>query len=76
VLGKNHQETFDPGNAWHALNPLDLVHGDLCCIIYPSLEGARCVLIFIDDLSCYTWVYFLKYKSDVFEIFKEFRELD
>jgi hypothetical protein len=31
---------------------------------------------FIYDLSIFTWVYFLKNKSHVFEKFKEFRALD
>ena len=57
-------------------NPLELVHSDICCINKPSLVGVRYVLTFIDDLSYYTWVYFLKNKSHVFEIFKDFRALD
>jgi hypothetical protein len=42
----------------------------------PSLTSARYVLTFNDDLSHYTWVYFLKNKIHVFEIFNEFRALD
>jgi transposase InsO family protein len=30
---------------------------------------------FIDDLSSYTWIYFLIKKSDVFDKFKEFKAL-
>ena len=75
VLGKHHQEHYDFGNAWCASNPLELVHNDPCCINKPSLESARYVLIFINDLSHYTWVYFLKNKNHVFERFKEFRDL-
>jgi hypothetical protein len=52
---------------------LELVHSDLCCINLPSLAGARYILTFIDDLSHFTWVYFLKNKNHVFEKFKEFR---
>ena len=57
------------------LNLLEQVHSDLCCIKNPCLIGAMYVLIFIYDLSHYTWVYLLKNKSHVFEIFKEFRAL-
>jgi hypothetical protein len=39
-----------------------------------SLGGAYYFLIFIDD-SKYTWVYFMRKKSDVFEYFKEFKNL-
>ena len=30
---------------------------------------------FIDDYSCKTWIYFLKKKDEMFEIFKEFKAL-
>ena len=66
VLRKHHQEPFEFRSAWHVSNPLDMVLSDLCCINKPSVEGARYVLTFIDDLSHYTWVYFLKNKSHVF----------
>lgn len=42
----------------------------------PSLAGVKYILTFIDDLSRFTWVYFMKNKSIVFEKFKEFRALD
>ena len=42
----------------------------------PSLAGTKYILTFIDDFSIFIWVYFLKNKSQVFEIFKEFRELE
>jgi hypothetical protein len=32
-------------------------------------------MLFIDDCMRYTWVYFLRRKSDVFEYFKEFRSM-
>jgi hypothetical protein len=76
VLGKHHQAPFDSGKAWCAHNPLELVHNDLCCINNPSLAGVKYILTFIDDLSRFTWIYFLKNKSHVFEKFKEFRALD
>jgi hypothetical protein len=74
-LGKHHQTPFNSGKAWQAQNPLELIHNDLCCINQPSLVGAKYILTFIDDLSRFTWVYFLKNKSHVFEKFKEFRAL-
>ena len=75
VLGKHHQAPFNSRNAWHASNPLELVHNDLCFINKLSLAIARYVLTFIDDLSHYTWVYLLKNKIHIFERFKEFRAL-
>ena len=40
-----------------------------------SLGGAFYFLLFIDDCTRYTWVYFLRRKSDVFKYFKEFRNM-
>jgi hypothetical protein len=40
-----------------------------------SINKARYVLTFIDDYSCYTWVYFLRKKSEVFEHLKDFKAL-
>jgi transposase InsO family protein len=40
-----------------------------------SLGGARYFLIFVDDRSRFTWAYFIRKKSDVFEYFKEFKTM-
>jgi hypothetical protein len=40
-----------------------------------SLGGARYFLIFVDDRSIFTWAYFIRKKSDVFEYFKEFKTM-
>jgi len=42
---------------------------------HPSFTGAQYALNFIDDFLRCTWVYFLKYKSDVFSHFKFFKDL-
>ena len=41
----------------------------------PSLGSQRYFLIFIDDFSRMTWVYFLKEKSEAFSTFKKFKAL-
>ena len=51
--------------------PLDLIHSDLMSFPTP-FSGARYVLTVIDDFSRCTWMYFLKYKSDVFDSFRVF----
>ena len=40
-----------------------------------SLNGSRYFLLFIDDYSRMCWVYFMKEKSEVFCIFKRFKQL-
>lgn len=39
----------------------------------PSISGKLYFLTFIDDFNRKVWVYFLKYKSDAFVFFKEFK---
>ena len=75
MLEKHHQEPFDSRKACHAQERLELVHNDLCCMNKPSLVCVKYILTFIDDFSQFTWVYFLNNESQVFENFKEFREL-
>ena len=46
-----------------------------CCMRKPSLTCEKYILTFIEDFSIFTWVYFLKIKSHVFERFKKFKAL-
>ena len=40
-----------------------------------SMIQSKYELTFIDEFSRYCWVYFLKHKSKVFDLFKVFRAL-
>jgi len=52
------------------------VHADVCGpMSVESLGGSRYFLLFTDDYSQMSWVYFLKFKSEVFENFKRFKAL-
>jgi len=52
---------------------LQLIHSDVCGpMSVGSLGGARYFVTFTDDYSRFSYVYFLKHKSEVFEKFKEF----
>jgi transposase InsO family protein len=53
-----------------------MIHNDIMGpFSQPSIRKARYVLTFIDDLSRFTWVFFLKLKSKVFECLIEFKAL-
>lgn len=53
---------------------MELVHTDLCGPMRAeSLAGSRYFLLFVDDYSRMNWVYFLRYKSETFELFKKFK---
>jgi hypothetical protein len=41
----------------------------------PSLGKVLYYVIFIDDYSCNTWIYFLKAKDEVFNKFQELKDL-
>lgn len=53
---------------------LSLVHTDICGPINPeSKSGARYFVTFIDDFSRMIFVYFMKSRSEVLEIFEQFK---
>jgi hypothetical protein len=76
ALGKDPQEKFDKGKSQRDFTPLDMIHGDLMGpFSYPSINKSRFVLIFVDDFSCFTWIYFLRKNSEVFQHLKDFKAL-
>ena len=54
--------------------PLELVHSDVwgpAPVV--SINDYKYYLVFVDDFTKFTWLYLLKFKSDVFTIFKYFK---
>jgi hypothetical protein len=67
ALGKMHRDEFPSNPDRRKIDLLELVHSDVCGPMQTrSLGGAYYFLLFIDDCTRYTWVYFLRRKSDVF----------
>jgi hypothetical protein len=76
VLKKHPQEKFDKGKSHRDSAPLDPIHSDLMGHFpHPSIIKERFLLIFVDDFSCFTWIYFLRQKSEVFQHLKDFKAL-
>jgi hypothetical protein len=76
LLGKQHRLTFPTGETWRTKDVLELIHTDVCGPMRtPSLNNNKYFILFIDDFSRMTWVYFIKEKSEVFGIFKKFKTL-
>ena len=76
-LGKNTKQSF-PKSDHKSKSILELIHTDLCGpMSVPSLNGCFFYIIFIDDYSRRTWIYFLKQKesTEVLAKFKEFKAL-
>jgi hypothetical protein len=76
VLGKHPQKKFNKGKYQRPSTTLDLIHNDLMGpFLHPSISKERFVLIFVDDFSRFTWIYFLRQKSEVFQHLKYFKAL-
>jgi hypothetical protein len=76
VLGKHPQDKFEKGRTRRASSPLDLIHSDLMGLFtHPLINKVRFVLIFIDDFSRFTCIYFLRKKYEVFQHLKDFKAL-
>ena len=75
-MGKQFRKSFLKKSTSGASQPLQEIHVDVCGLIKPFLFGKHlCFLLFIDDYSRKTWVYFLKEKFNVFSCFKKFKAL-
>ena len=74
--GKQHRKPFPSGKTWRAKKVLELIHTDVCGPMRtPTFENNRYFILFIDDFTRMTWVYFMKEKSEVLTIFKRFKSL-
>ena len=53
--------------------PLFVIHSDVCGPITPAtIDGKNYYVVFIDQFTHYCVTYLLTYKSDVFNVFKDF----
>ena len=75
AMGKFAKSPF-PSSDNRATGILDLIHSDVSGrMSYVSLSAYEYYVLFIDDHSRRTWIYFLKTKSEVLKWFQEFRAL-
>ena len=69
---------YNKQSTTRASKKLELIHSDLCGP-FPinSVSGSRYFIIFVDDLTRFTWVYFLKTKNAeaVLRVFEQFKAL-
>lgn len=55
-------------------NVFELIHADLCGLMnIESFGGSQYFLLFTNDYSRMSWIYFLKFNSKTFENFKKFK---
>jgi len=76
VKGKQYRLPFPKGEAKRATQLLELVHSDVCGPISdPNWHGDRCFVSFTDDFSRKSFIYLMKRKNEVFNLFVSFKEL-
>ncbi|KAK3038599.1 hypothetical protein RJ639_027262 [Escallonia herrerae] len=73
VFGKQKRVSFKAASHT-SKGVLDYIHSDVWGPIrHISNGGARYFVTFIDDFSRKVWVYFMKHKSEVFNVFKQWK---
>ncbi|CAL8999643.1 unnamed protein product [Prunus brigantina] len=76
MLGKQHIDSFPLESTWRATYPLELVHTDICGPMQTeSILGNKYFLLFTDDCTRMSWVYFIRNKSSAFECFRKFKAM-
>ena len=74
--GKQTKLPFQANRVRRANQKLQLIHTDVCGPMKTdSLSGNRYFLLFIDDYTRMCWVYFIRLKSEVFDVFTQFKAL-
>jgi hypothetical protein len=75
ALGKYTKTSF-PRSDIRATSILDLIHSDVCGPMSSAyLSGCLYYVIFIDDFSQKSWIFFMKTEGQVFNWFQEFKYL-
>jgi hypothetical protein len=54
-------------------NPLELIYSDVWGPAQTSISGHNYYFSFVDAYSRFTWLYLIKHKSDVFDVFIRFQ---
>jgi len=71
---KSHQLLY-PKSVSQSTFPLQLIFSDVWGPAPKSVSHYQYYVSFIDDFSKFTWIFLLKNRSDVFEVFLNFQKL-
>ncbi|WVY95960.1 hypothetical protein V8G54_028111 [Vigna mungo] len=76
LIGKQTRRPFKKQLEPRSKERLKVVHSDVCGPIEPStVTGNRYFVTFVDKFSRMVWVFFMKQKNEVLEIFNKFKKL-
>ncbi|RDX99827.1 hypothetical protein CR513_17069, partial [Mucuna pruriens] len=70
----HHHATFSPSNN-KSLEPFDLIHFNVWGPANNSILGAKMFVSFIDDCNRVTWIFLMKHKYEICQIFVNFFRL-
>ena len=70
-LSKSTRVPF-PSSSSRANRSFDIVHSDIWGPVLESIDGYKFFVSFVDDFSRVTWIYLLKHKSEVMNVFQIF----
>lgn len=70
--GKSHQLPFSLSTRATS-KPLQIIYSDVWGPAQVSTSGHKYYVSFVDAFSRFTWIYFLKHKSEVFQVFLQFQ---
>jgi len=72
-LGKHFRASFPSSISSRASSPFDVIHSDVWVPSHVlSVLGYRYYVTFIDDFSHCTWIFLMKDRSELFNIFSKF----
>ncbi|GJU40798.1 retrovirus-related pol polyprotein from transposon TNT 1-94 [Tanacetum coccineum] len=72
-IGKSKKETHQHKHEPSTNEKLQMLHMDLCGPMrVESINKKRCILVIVDDYSCFTWVKFLRMKDEAPKIIIKF----
>ena len=74
AMGKMTRASFPLSESSRVSEFLSLVHSDLWGPApVQTASGSHYMMMLLDDFSCWTWVFFLRRKSDTFSAFQEWK---
>jgi len=73
-MGKSHQLPYPKSNSVSS-KPFELVFSDVWGPAPTSVGRHSYYVSFIDDFSKFTWIYLLRFKSEVFQCFRDFQNM-